>query len=169
MKRLIGLIISAVLLSPIWANAEAQGAAPKILDDMTWTGNMYFRDTFPFPIENIFSITLSIQLPSNNSAIFPVNGFINYAFVFDSNKKQMPIAGGTMIGVATNAEGGFISKYLLALQLPGGITMSCEMDGAVFSMVCKAIYISAKERDSNGNVFYYANSSLSNFTYQPSK
>ena len=169
MKRLIGLIISAVLLSPIWANAQVQGAAPKILDDMTWTGNIYFRDAFPFPIENIFSITLSIQLPSNNSAIFPVNGFITYAYLSDSNKRQMPIPGGTMIGVATNAEGGFISKYRLALQLPGGTTMSCEMDGVVFSMACNAIYF-AKMQDERGYYYsYYLGVTEGNFTYQPSK
>jgi hypothetical protein len=170
MNQLISLMISAVLLCPMWANAQVQGAAPKILDDMTWVGSLWLPDNMISFVaqqscSTVSGITLSIQLPHNNSAIFPVNGFIT------CNGSLLPIAGGTMVGVASSNTGNgfipassglFIGQYLLTLQLPGSVAISCQVEED-FTMFCGATY-------------YYSTMSGTavgtgggSFTYQPSQ
>jgi hypothetical protein len=163
-------MISAVLLCPMWANAQVQGAAPKILDDMTWVGSLWLPDNMiSFAAQQscttVSGITLSIQLPNNNSAIFPVNGFIT------CNGSLLPIAGGTMVGVApSNTGNGWmpassglpIGLNFLTLQLPGSVTLSCQMEIG-FSMFCGATYLQSLDGGAG------LGTGGGSFTYQPSQ
>lgn len=80
MKRLITLIFSAVLLSPVWFSAQT---TPSILPPFSWAGTMELTQSSGihfsyFPTQALIAkINLSIEVPNNNSASMGANGYFN--------------------------------------------------------------------------------------------
>jgi len=148
MKRLITLIFSAALLSPMLAGAQS---TPKLLEDLTWTGSLPLAGFSPIAVQGagvfgkcntITNFTLQLQLPSNHSPIIPVNGYYT-CDPKDNNGRVFPTPfSGTMLSVvgynevSTPTKQGLI--YIVQLRLAGPVTLECITTDTQFSMYCLA-------------------------------
>lgn len=145
MKRLITLILSAVLLCPMWAGAQT---ITTTLEDISWSGSLSLGSFGPIFIQGLYlncntitNITLQIQLPSNNSAIIPVSGVYNCS-PSDNNNQIFPTPlSGTMVAMSTPnmlATPTSPAKfYNLQLRLNGPATLECATGSASdLSILC---------------------------------
>lgn len=148
MKKLITLIFSAVLLCPMWAGAQS---ITRTLEDISWSGSLSLPiDSYPIVSQatapyrkcnTITNITLQIQLPSNNSAIIPVNGVYNCSPSDNSQYIYPTPLSGTMVGMANAISLATqvypATFYRLQLRLSGPATLECATNShSDLSMSC---------------------------------
>ena len=172
MKRLITLITSAVLLCPMLAGAQT---LTKTLNDLSWTGSLSLpNSTYPIAgqasavlsyCNTITNITLQIQLPSNNSAIMPVNGYFNCAPADNFGDTYKTLLSGTML-----AFGAKDAYYQLQLRLGGPATLECVTNsGGDLSMTCSFFTLTISPYNAQGitgPVPQWLNQAMGNFTIQ---
>jgi len=132
----------------MWAGAQT---ITRTLEDISWNGSLslpidsyptLIRATAPYTkCKTITNITLQIQLPSNNSAIIPVNGVFNCS---PSDNRQLiyptPLSG-TMVGMANAISLATPTYpaifYRLQLRLSGPATLECATNShSDLSMSC---------------------------------
>jgi hypothetical protein len=159
MKRLITLIASAVLMCPVWASAQT---TPTLVDDMTWTGKLSLTGVLPLYAQaarafgncnTITNFTLQLQLPSNNSAIIPVNGYYTcdpndnngQVFLTPFSGTMLATLGYSQIATPTNPA----SMYILQLRLPGPATLECITTDSSLSLFCLANTLNTQVNPSN--------------------
>jgi hypothetical protein len=170
MKRLITLITSAALLCPMLAGAQT---ITTTLEDISWSGSLSLSSGADInqaqvlsACKSITNITLQIQLPSNNSAIIPLNGVYNCApsdnngFIYPTPLSGTMVAMSTVYIMATPTNPA--NYYQLQLRLGGPASLECYTNSTFdLSMNCNLFTIWT-----NGSNVGWAATGFGKFTTQ---
>jgi hypothetical protein len=162
MKRLIALILSAVLLCPMWAGAQT---TPSILPPFNWAGTMELTQSgganfefLPIPGFNCQSITkinLSIEVPNNNSAAMGANGYFNCSVTGSSPSSISGsfLALNSNLQLASSTE--TVSAYQGTLYL-GALLLSCYVTASTMNMKCTGYSLTGTQLPGS-SMFYPSN------------
>jgi hypothetical protein len=159
MKNLITLILSAVLLCPMWAGAQTT-TTPSFQGQLHYSGNLevldYFLMTSGEPCNSITNLRFNIQSPNNASPIKYVSGYLNC-----SNGPWSTISGalvatnGNLPNTANATTTGYTGTFTLGFD-----KMICNFPANLSSVFCRFYFF-------NGNRTGQLGSGTFNYTSAP--